>query len=133
MEHTDAVHHMPVIRPGETEEEMEATQTKFEAAGKVCHLLTDEEIDWKGAIIPTVSELLGSFSYRPTLRQIFYRLVAALLIPNTEVSYKSLSGAAVLAGEEATIGPLFFEDRVRAHTEGNYDFRRIGELLDQIG
>ncbi|GAI58244.1 unnamed protein product, partial [marine sediment metagenome] len=27
MEHTDAVHHMPVIRPGETEEEMEATQT----------------------------------------------------------------------------------------------------------
>ncbi|GAI71304.1 unnamed protein product, partial [marine sediment metagenome] len=48
-------------------------------------------IDWKGIIIPKVKELLDSFSYRPTLRQIFYRLVAALLIPNTEVTYKSLS------------------------------------------
>ncbi|MCK4354445.1 MAG: hypothetical protein KAW83_04250 [Dehalococcoidia bacterium] len=60
-------------------------------------------IDWKGAIIPKVNELLGSFSYRPTLRQIFYRLVAALLIPNTEVTYKSLSRATVDARKEGII------------------------------
>ncbi|MBA7587344.1 hypothetical protein ES708_29373 [subsurface metagenome] len=60
-------------------------------------------IDWKGMIIPKVKELLGSFSYRPTLRQIFYRLVAALLIPNTEVTYKSLSRSTVDAREEAHI------------------------------
>jgi len=132
MEYMDAVHHMPVIKPGETEEEMEATQTKFGAAGKVCHLLTDEEIDWKGAITPMVNELLGSFSYRPTLRQIFYRLVAALLIPNTEVSYKSLSGAAVLAREEATIAPLSFEARVRTHTEGDYGFDSPDQFIEAV-
>jgi hypothetical protein len=58
--------------------------------------------------------------------------VAALLIPNTVVSYKSLSGVAVPAREEATIAPLFFEDRARARTEGDYGFFRIEKLLDQI-
>ena len=79
-------------------------------------------IDWKGEIIPKVNDLLGSFSYRPTLRQIFYRLVAALLIPNTEVTYKSLSRATVEAREEAVIDPLAFQDRVRSHTQGDYGF-----------
>jgi len=93
-------------------------------------------IDWKGIIIPKVKELLDSFSYRPTLRQIFYRLVAALLIPNTEVTYKSLSRATVLAREEATIDPLCFQDRVRTHTDGDYGFDSpnefIEEMLDQL-
>ncbi len=95
-----------------------------------------ERIDWKGVIVPRVKELLGSFSYRPTLRQIFYRLVAALLIPNTETSYKSLSRSLVLAREEATIDPLAFQDRIRTHTEGDYGFdspdRFIEYMLDQL-
>ena len=68
-------------------------------------------IDWKGVIIPRVKELVTGYSYRPTLRQVFYRLVAALLIPNTEVTYKGLSRATVLAREEGTLNPLCFDDR----------------------
>ncbi len=93
-------------------------------------------IDWKGIIIPKVKELLGSFSYRPTLRQIFYRLVAALLIPNTETTYKSLSRATVLAREEHIIEPLSFQDRVRTHTDGDYGYLSpaefVEEMLDQL-
>ncbi len=95
-----------------------------------------ERIDWKGVIIPRVKELLGSFSYRPTLRQIFYRLVAALLIPNTESTYKSLSRATVVAREEAIIDPLAFTDRVRTHTDGDYGYDSpndfVEAMLDQL-
>jgi len=93
-------------------------------------------IDWKGVIIPKVKELLGSFSYRPTLRQIFYRLVAALLIPNTEVTYKSLSRATVDAREEALIDPLAFQDRVRTYQGGDYGYDSpddfVEDMLDQL-
>ncbi|MBA7559374.1 hypothetical protein ES708_00988 [subsurface metagenome] len=89
-------------------------------------------IDWKGIIIPKVKELLGNFSYRPTLRQIFYRLVAAILIPNTEVTYKSLSRATVVAREEATIDPLAFQDRVRTHTDGDYGYDSPDEFVDDM-
>ncbi len=89
-------------------------------------------IDWKGTIIPKVKELLDSFSYRPTLRQIFYRLVAALLISNTEVTYKSLSRATVVAREEAIIDPLAFQDRVRTHTQGDYGYLSPDEFIDYM-
>ncbi|MBA7530711.1 hypothetical protein ES705_22921 [subsurface metagenome] len=91
-----------------------------------------ERIDWKGVIIPKVNELLGSYSYRPTLRQIFYRLVAALLIPNTESTYKSLSRATVAARETDIIDPLCFEDRVRTHTQGDYGFGSPDDFIDYM-
>lgn len=81
-----------------------------------------ERIDWQGVIVPRVKEIIGSYSYRPTLRQVFYRLVAALLIPNTEVTYKGLSRATVLAREQAIIHPLAFDDRVRTSSGGDYGF-----------
>ncbi|MBA7643837.1 hypothetical protein ES703_51571 [subsurface metagenome] len=87
-------------------------------------------IDWKGVIIPKVKELVSSYVYRPTLRQVFYRLVAALLIPNTEVTYKGLSRAAVLAREERTLDPLCFDDRIRTHTEGDHGFSGIDSFLN---
>ncbi len=89
-------------------------------------------IDWKGTIIPKVKELLSSYSYRPTLRQIFYRLVAALLISNTEPTYKSLSRATVVAREEHTIDPLAFQDRVRTHTDGDYGYLSPDEFVDAM-
>ncbi|GAI69820.1 unnamed protein product, partial [marine sediment metagenome] len=75
---------------------------------------------------------LASYSYRPTLRQIFYRLVAALLISNTEPTYKSLSRATVVAREEATINPLCFQDRVRTHTNGDYGYLSPDEFVDDM-
>jgi len=87
-------------------------------------------IDWKGVIVPKVNELLASFNYRPTLRQIFYRLVAALLIPNTEVTYKSLSRATVVAREEAIIDPLAFTDRVRTSQGGDFGFGSPDDFIE---
>ncbi|MBA7627162.1 hypothetical protein ES703_34624 [subsurface metagenome] len=87
-------------------------------------------IDWKGIIVPKVNELLASFSYRPTLRQIFYRLVAALLIPNTEVTYKSLSRATVVAREEAIIDPLAFQDRIRTSQGGDYGYNSPDDFIE---
>ena len=81
-----------------------------------------ERIDWQGVIVPRVGEIIGSYTYRPTLRQVFYRLVAALLIPNTEVTYKSLSRATVLAREQEIIDPLCFDDRVRTSSGGDYGY-----------
>ncbi|MBA7622486.1 hypothetical protein ES703_29863 [subsurface metagenome] len=91
-----------------------------------------ERIDWKGVIIPKVNELLASFSYRPTLRQIFYRLVAALLIANTEVTYKSLSRATVLAREEEIIDPLAFQDRVRTSEGGDYGYDSPDSFIESV-
>jgi len=91
-----------------------------------------ERIDWQGAIIPKVSELLDSYSYRPTLRQVFYRLVAALLIPNTETTYKSLSRATVQAREEAIIDPLCFDDRVRSYQGGDHGYESPQDFIDTL-
>ncbi len=97
-----------------------------------------ERIDWQCDIIPKVNELLDSFSYRPTLRQIFYRLVAALLIPNTEVTYKSLSRATVSAREVHIIDPgigidpLAFQDRVRTSEGGDYGFDSPNDFIDYM-
>ena len=89
-------------------------------------------IDWRGVIIPKVSELLDSYSYRPTLRQVFYRLVAALLIPNTETTYKSLSRATVQARETEIIDPLCFDDRIRTYQGGDQGYESPQDYIDRL-
>lgn len=52
--------------------------------------------------------------HRPmTLRQVFYRLVAAQIIENTQARYKSLSRALVLGRQEGMIPWHWIEDRLR--------------------
>jgi hypothetical protein len=70
-------------------------------------------IDWQGVIIPRVIELLQSYDYRPTLRQIFYRLVSEQLISNTISAYKVLSRSTAEAREDGRLDPRAFEDRIR--------------------
>ncbi|MBA7519767.1 hypothetical protein ES705_11861 [subsurface metagenome] len=91
-----------------------------------------KRIDWKGVIIPRVKELVTSYSYRPTLRQVFYRLVAALLIPNTEVTYKGLSRATVLAREEGTLNALCFDDRARTSSGGDWGYEDIEDFIESL-
>ena len=53
-------------------------------------------------------------NHRPmTLRQVFYRLVAAQTIENTQARYKSLSRALVRARQEGMIPWEWIEDRLR--------------------
>ncbi len=88
-------------------------------------------IDWQGIVIPRVKKLIQTYSYRPTLRQIFYRLVAALLIPNTEVTYKSLSRALTAARERGIIGPLALADRIRESHGGDYGWESPEDFINQ--
>ena len=88
------------------------------------------QIDWQKTIIPKVSELLESYSYRPTLRQVFYRLVSDLLISNTELSYKSLSRACVVARERRVIDPLAFEDKLRKYEGGDFGWGSAKDFIE---
>lgn len=47
-------------------------------------------LDWP-AILPVAAEIVESYDTSVTLRQLFYRLIAAELLPNTQNAYKALS------------------------------------------
>ena len=85
--------------------------------------MSKNRIDWQGVIVPRTLELLKSYDYRPTLRQIFYRLVSDLLLPNTKIYYKSLSRVLTRAREKGTIDPLALADRKRESSRGDYGWR----------
>jgi len=98
--------------------------------------MNNGHIDWLGIITPRVSELLDSYSYRPTLRQVYYRLVSELLIPNTITSYKTLSDRLARAREQRIIDPTSFEDRARSSDGGDSGYtdpdRYLQSQLDSV-
>jgi hypothetical protein len=48
---------------------------------------------WQKIVIPEVQEKLKTYSYRPTVRGIFYNLVSGNVTPNTQQAYKGLINA----------------------------------------
>ena len=88
-------------------------------------------IDWQGVVIPRVKELIKTYSYRPTLRQIFYRLVAALLIPNIEIAYKSLSRTLTVARERGIVDSLALADRIRESHGGDYGWENPQDFITE--
>ncbi|HYO01932.1 MAG TPA: hypothetical protein VET27_08605 [Mycobacterium sp.] len=46
--------------------------------------------DWN-RVLDEARAIVESYDTRVTLRQLFYRLVAAQILPNTQAAYKSLS------------------------------------------
>lgn len=52
--------------------------------------------DWD-AILATAADIVRGYSTSVTLRQLFYRLVATLVLPNTTVAYKTLSSKTAAA------------------------------------
>lgn len=91
-----------------------------------------KRIDWQGKIVPRAKEFIESYDYRPTLRQIFYRLVASLLIPNRESAYKSLSRVLVLARERGIIDPLALADRIRESHGGDHGWWGPEDFIKDI-
>jgi len=59
-----------------------------EAFNPLCD--TSHRPDWP-ALLRQAADIVNSYDTLVTLRQLFYRLVAALLLPNTTNAYKSLS------------------------------------------
>lgn len=73
-------------------------------------------------VIDRVLEIISQYRTRLTLRQIFYRLVAAGVIPNTVNEYKRLSKILVKARMEGVIPFEAIEDRSRRFIGGDHEY-----------
>lgn len=67
-------------------------------------------LDWK-SIVAEAAVIVRSYDTGVTLRQLFYRLVAAELLPNTQVAYKTLSSRTAEARRTSDFPELI--DRTR--------------------
>ncbi len=74
--------------------------------------------DWK-AVVSQVQGIIDEYAgMRLTIRQIFYRLVAAQRIRNVLSQYKGLSKALVGARWDGRVNPSDIEDRTRGRHDG---------------
>ncbi len=64
-------------------------------------------------VVAVSRRILSQYETAITLRQLYYRLVAQLIIPNTVNSYKRLSRIMVRARERGDLPPNCLEDRSR--------------------
>jgi hypothetical protein len=72
--------------------------------------------------IPMLKKVLDDYHGRVTLRQLFYRLVSAGIIPNTEIAYNTLGKQTVVARKRGEIPYEAFEDRSRDFIGGQLPF-----------
>jgi hypothetical protein len=83
--------------------------------------------DW-ATVLPQAAEIVRGYSTRVTLRQLFYRLVAAHLLPNIQQSYKALSAKTAEARREGWFPPLLDQGRAILRWP---TFESPGDLLNQ--
>ena len=65
------------------------------------------------SLIEVVNSVLTQYEGTLTLRQVYYRLVAAFVIENTERAYKRLSATLTKARREGLVDPRRITDRLR--------------------
>lgn len=70
-------------------------------------------------IVESVNNIFAEYNTRMSLRQIYYRLVAKLIIPNTINEYKNLSRLLVKARERGAVDYRMIEDRARTSIGGD--------------
>jgi len=83
-------------------------------------------------IVPKVNSILKQYEYPLTLRQVYYRLVAASAIENTRSNYTSLSSILVKARERGEVDYRRIEDRVRSTIEDQYMLQCPGDLYEMM-
>ena len=71
---------------------------------------TSRRIQWR-PLLEKAAEIVKIYDTGVTLRQLFYRLVAAVLLPNTQVAYKTLSARTAEARREGWFPDLIDETR----------------------
>ena len=84
-----------------------------------------------GEIVKSVNDVLVQYDMPLTLRQVYYRLVAKLLIPNTVTAYKTLSKLLVKARERGDVDDTRIEDRSRQVLGiGDWGYEDFDSFLD---
>jgi hypothetical protein len=81
-------------------------------------------------LVRTVNEVIDQYDMPLTLRQIYYRLVAKQVIPNTINEYKGLSRNLVKARENGDVDYTRIEDRTRTTIGGDSSFDSLEEYLE---
>ncbi len=76
----------------------------------------------KSRLIPHVLKIIGEYEVRLTIRQIFYRLVSAGVIPNTRSAYNSLDNAISQARKKGVIPFEAIVDRSRNFIGGDIPY-----------
>ncbi len=81
-------------------------------------------------VVEAVQGIIAEYGgTRLTLRQIFYRLVVAQIVPNTQSQYKGLSAILVKARMQAAIGFWDIEDRTRGMDYGHGEDRSTADYF----
>ena len=62
--------------------------------------MTEVQTDRWPEVVAHAAEIVNSYDTTVTLRQLYYRLVSELLIPNVDSSYKTLSSRTAEARRE---------------------------------
>jgi len=83
------------------------------------------------ALIAAVNTILARYDGPLTLRQVFYQLVAAQLVPNLQKEYKSLSGHLTNARREGLVDPDRITDRTRQTIKVN-TWRDLEQFLEVL-
>jgi hypothetical protein len=81
-------------------------------------------------LVRAVNEVMDQYTEPLTLRQIYYRLVARQVIPNTINEYKGLSRHLVKARETGAVDYRKIEDRLRTTIGGDSGFDSLEEYLE---
>jgi len=85
-------------------------------------------------IIELVREVLGQYSFSPTIRQVYYRLVSPpyQVIENKTSVYKYYDAQMVRARERGDIPKDAFSDTSRQSLGGDYGYRSTEEFLEAL-
>lgn len=81
-------------------------------------------------VVRETNKILEQYDFKLTLRQIYYRLVAAGLIPNKKSAYNQLSSQLVKARELEEVDDTRIEDRSRQVIERPEMFSSPDEFID---
>lgn len=87
---------------------------------------------WQKDIVPKVLDALEAYSYKPTVRGMFYRLVSDELISNTFKTYRSLVAALTIARINGTIPIDAFVDNTRSIEDINDTYWSPEEYVDHL-
>jgi hypothetical protein len=82
-------------------------------------------------ILAAAQDILGSYDYQITIRQLYYRLVATHVVENSAASYKRLVALLTKAREEGSLDPESFVDLTR-RSEAPPGYDNLGDFVAAV-